>query len=43
VSPGPYVERRAAAAAADHRVARISDAVRYLADHIHEVPVYVIR
>jgi nitroreductase len=38
----PYVQRRAAAAAADDRVARISDAVRYLADHIHEVPVHVI-
>jgi nitroreductase len=38
----PYVERRAAAAAADPRVARISDAVRYLADHIHQVPVHVI-
>ena len=37
----PYVQRRAAAAAAD-RVARISDAVRYLADHIHEVPVHLI-
>jgi nitroreductase len=39
---GPYVERRAAAAAADERVARISDAVRYLADHIHQVPVHMI-
>ena len=39
---GPYVERRAAAAAADERVARISEAVRYLADHIHEVPVHVV-
>jgi nitroreductase len=38
----PYLERRAAAAAADQRVARISDAVRYLAEHIHEVPVHVI-
>ena len=38
----PYVQRRAAAAAADDRVARISDAVRYLADHSHEVPVHVI-
>jgi len=38
----PYVERRASAAAADARVARISDAVRYLADHIHQVPVHVI-
>jgi nitroreductase len=38
----PYVQRRAAAAAADDRVARISDAVRHLADHIHEVPVHVI-
>jgi nitroreductase len=33
---GPYLERRAAAAAADDRVARISDAVRYLAEHIHQ-------
>jgi nitroreductase len=39
---GPYVERRAAAATADQRVARISDAVRYLADHLQEVPVHVI-
>jgi nitroreductase len=39
---GPYLERRAAAAAADERVARISDAVRYLAEHIHQVPVHVI-
>jgi nitroreductase len=39
---GPYLERRAAAAAADERVARIGDAVRHLADHIHEVPVHVI-
>ena len=35
-------ERRAAAAAADPRVARISDAVRYLAERIHQVPVHVI-
>jgi nitroreductase len=39
---GPYLERRAAAAAADERVARISDAVRYLAEHLHQVPVHVI-
>ena len=39
---GPYLERRAAAAAADPRVERIGDAVRYLADHIHQVPVHVI-
>src|SRR5215208_7708307 len=39
---GPYLERRAAAAATDQRVARISDAVRYLATHIHRVPVHVI-
>jgi nitroreductase len=39
---GPYLERRAAAAAADERAARISAAVRYLADHIHQVPVHVI-
>ena len=40
---GPYLERRAAAAAADDPVvARINDAVRYLAEHIHEVPVHVI-
>jgi nitroreductase len=38
----PYLERRGAAAAADPRVARIGDAVRYLAEHIHEVPVHVI-
>ncbi len=39
---GPYVERRAAAAAADQRVARISEAVRYLAERIHQVPVHEI-
>jgi nitroreductase len=39
---GPYLERRVAAAAADERVARISDAVRYLAEHLHQVPVHVI-
>ena len=39
---GPYLERRAAAAAADERIGRISDAVRYLADHTHQVPVHVI-
>jgi nitroreductase len=39
---GPYLERRAAAAAADARVGRISDAVRYLADHLHEVPVHLV-
>ena len=37
-----YVQRRAAAAAADARLARMRDNVRYLADHIHEVPVHVI-
>jgi nitroreductase len=31
---GPYLERRAAAAAADERVARISAAVRDLADYL---------
>jgi nitroreductase len=39
---GPYLERRVAAAAADRHVGRIGDAVRYLAAHIHEVPVHVI-
>lgn len=39
---GPYLERRAAAAAADPRVARIGDAVRHLAKHIDQVPVHVI-
>jgi nitroreductase len=39
---GPYLQRRAAAAAADQRIARISDAVRYLAEHIHQVPVHVV-
>jgi nitroreductase len=39
---GRYLERRAAAAAADERTARLSDAVRYLAEHIHQVPVQVI-
>jgi nitroreductase len=38
----PYVERRSAAAAADEHVVRIGDAVRHLAEHIHEVPVHVI-
>ena len=37
-----YVGRRAQAAAADPVLARLSDAVRYLAAHIHEVPVHVI-
>jgi hypothetical protein len=36
------VERRAAAAATDERIAHLSDAVRYLATHIHQVPVHVI-
>ena len=39
---GPYLERRTAAAAADPTVERIGDAVRHLAEHIHEVPVHVI-
>jgi len=39
---GPYLQRRSAAAAADEHVVRIGDAVRYLAEHIHEVPVHVI-
>jgi nitroreductase len=39
---GPYLERRSGAAAADPTVTRIGDAVRYLAEHIHEVPVHVI-
>ncbi|HEX6676689.1 MAG TPA: nitroreductase family protein [Actinomycetes bacterium] len=39
---GPYLEYRAAAAAADPRVARIGEGVRHLAAHIHEVPVHVI-
>jgi nitroreductase len=37
-----YLERRATAAAADERLGRLSEAVRYLADHIHQVPVHVI-
>jgi nitroreductase len=37
-----YVRRRAAAAAADPVLARLNDAVGYLAEHIHEVPVHVI-
>lgn len=36
-----YLNRRAAAAA-DDRIARLNDSVRYLAEHIHEVPVHVI-
>jgi nitroreductase len=39
---GPYLERRAAAAAADPRIARIGEGVRHLAAHIHEVPVHVV-
>ena len=39
---GPYLEHRAAAAAADPHVARIGEGVRHLAAHIHEVPVHVI-
>ncbi len=39
---GAYLEHRAAATAADQRVARIGGAVRHLADHIHQVPVHVI-
>jgi nitroreductase len=39
---GPYLEHRAAAAAADPNIARIGDAVRHLAEHIHEVPVHLI-
>jgi nitroreductase len=39
---GPYLAMRAAAAAADPRVARIGEGVRHLAEHIHEVPVHVI-
>jgi nitroreductase len=39
---GAYLERRAAAAAADERIARLNDAVRYLAAHIQQVPVQVI-
>src|SRR4029453_5075153 len=40
--PAPWGGGGPAGAPADQRVARISDAVRYLADHIHEVPVHVI-
>jgi hypothetical protein len=39
---GPYVARRAAAATTNERIARLSDAVRYLATHIHQAPVHVI-
>jgi nitroreductase len=39
---GPYLQHRSAAAAADPNIARISDAVRHLAEHIHEVPVHLI-
>jgi nitroreductase len=39
---GSYLKRRAAAAAADPVIARLGDAVRYLAEHIHEVPVHVV-
>jgi nitroreductase len=37
---GPYLERRVAGAGG--QLGRIGDAVHYLADHIHEVPVHVI-
>jgi nitroreductase len=37
-----YLEHRAAAAATDRYIARLNDAVRHLAEHIHEVPVQVI-
>jgi nitroreductase len=36
---GPYVERRRAP---NEQFVRIGDAVRYLAEHLHEVPVHVI-
>jgi nitroreductase len=39
---GAYLERRGAAAAADPVLARLGDGVRYLAAHIHEVPVHVV-
>jgi len=39
---GSYLKRRAAAAAAEPVIARLGDAVRYLAEHIHEVPVHVV-
>jgi nitroreductase len=39
---GPYLQHRSAAAAADPNIARISDAVRHLAEHIHQVPVHLI-
>src|SRR5213078_2664899 len=39
---GSYLRRRAAAAAADPRIARIGEGVRHLAAHVHEVPVHVI-
>jgi nitroreductase len=39
---GPYLQHRSAASAADPNIARISDAVRHLAEHIHEVPVHLI-
>jgi nitroreductase len=38
----PYVQRRAAGAADDPRLGRMLDAVRHLAEHIHQVPVHVI-
>jgi nitroreductase len=39
---GSYLRRRAAAAAADARIARIHDAVRHLAALLHQVPVHVV-
>jgi nitroreductase len=39
---GPYLERRGGAGPAPAPGGRGADAVRYLADHIHEVPVHVV-
>ena len=39
---GPYLEQRAASREGSPRMQRVGDAVRHLAEHIHEVPVHLI-
>ena len=39
---GPYLEQRAAEREGNPRMQRVGDAVRHLAEHIHEVPVHLI-
>jgi nitroreductase len=38
----PYLEQRAAGRKGNPRMQRVADAVRHLAEHIHEVPVHLI-